>query len=118
MPTYKTDATGPPDFPPFDLDEVVDLTWDWSDIMAVDTDTIVQSTWTPGTGITVGDGVTVVASEAGNVTPVAPTIIASSTKTLVWVSFTAPGRWLLENSVRTTNGRVYSRSAYVIAQDK
>lgn len=130
MPTYAANSTTAPYLAPLDPDEVLSYEFDWqpsaADLPSGATawlesgDTIVASTWTVPAGLAAGDGSTVVTTEAGNVTPDAPTIIDSSTKTRVWlyVNGADPGEYEIENTVRTANGIVGSRSGKIVVGSK
>lgn len=72
---YAAFDTGGADVAPMDPDELPILEVDWSpNMQAQGLTTIDESTWHPGTGLLVGDGVTVVTEKGKNSTPPAPDI--------------------------------------------
>lgn len=120
MPTYRADSTTLPVASPQDPDESLTYEFDWTLEMTALSDTITESDWniTSGTALSVGDGVTTFASEAGTVTPAAPSIVSGALKTQVTLygDRSSTGSVTIENTVRTTGGDVLSRSMRIPVQ--
>lgn len=121
MATYAANTNTPPYLAPLDPDEVLQYDVDWSDWLDTG-DTIAASDWDVPAGIGIGDGSTVVTTPAGNVTPDAPVFnLSSNTKTRAYLyveSGTEDGTYTIENTVRSANGVVGSRSFKVVVGDK
>lgn len=121
MPTYRADSTTLPVASPHDPDESLTYEFDWTLEMTALSDTIAASDWNlMGNALSVGDGVTTFASEAGTVTPAAPTIVSGALKTQVTLygDGSSTGSVTIENTVRTTGGDVLSRSMRVPVQSR
>ena len=73
--TYAAFGSGGADVAPMDPDSVVILEADWSPLMnAQGLTTVNESTWHPGAGLLVGDGLTAVVLKTKTSTPPAPDI--------------------------------------------
>lgn len=119
MATYAANSSTPPYLAPLDPDEVLEYVVDWSDWLNSG-DAIAVSDWDVPTGIGIGDGATVVTTPAGDVTPAAPTLIATNTKAQahLYVDGADDGTYVIENTVRTDAGLVGSRSFKVVVGDR
>ena len=109
------DETAPTRLPPLTLGACNDYTVDLTEEMTDNTDTLVDDASGPTvtvTGpVTVGDGVTVFATLAGNQTPPAITVV-SNTKVVFWLwAGTVTGEVNYTCSVASAGGRTYVKRA-------
>ncbi len=120
MPTYEATRTTPVVLETgMDLDEVLDIEFNWADGMTADSDTVSAAAWTiaPNNGgLVVADGVTGLTRDTHSVTPGAASV--TSTTATAWIYATAVGTYTLECTILTASGRVHSRSARITVTHK
>lgn len=94
------------DWPTKDPDEVLDYGLDWSDDMAADADDIASSVWT----ISKGDSALIIDSTSFSV---------AGHITTAWLSGGTVGNtYQLTNTITTSGGRTYERTAEITVREK
>jgi len=99
-----------------DADAVLDYKFDWASLTNgsgvedwLEAGETITEIDVSASGVSLGDGVVVVSSSAGNVTPDAPALADTNTSVIVWIYSPTAGS-VVTCRIRTSSGRVDDRS--------